>query len=77
MIKRVTLSDSKSAAGRLVLNPRDRMLYGAHVGQYVFRLNPLTGRHTLLKRGPVHQLSVHGSGDVYFAEGPRLFRLAP
>jgi hypothetical protein len=74
--KRITLSDSKSATGRLVFNRRDLSLYGAHAGQYVFKLNPLTGRHTVLKEGPVHQLAVHGSGDVYFAEGSRLFRLA-
>ncbi|MGW0808233.1 hypothetical protein [Nonomuraea sp. NPDC002799] len=74
--KRVTLSDSTSAGGRLVFNRRDLMLYGAHAGQYVFKLNPLTGRHTVLREGPVNQLAVHGSGDVYFAEGSRLFRLA-
>ncbi|MFC4120423.1 PQQ-binding-like beta-propeller repeat protein [Nonomuraea zeae] len=76
VIKRVTLSGSTSASGRLAFNPRDLMLYGAHAGQYVFKLNPLTGRHTVVREGPVHQLAVHRSGDVYFAEGSRLFRLA-
>ncbi|MGP4100517.1 hypothetical protein [Nonomuraea sp. KM90] len=73
--QRVTLSDSKSASGQLTFNRRDLTLYGALAGQYVFSLNPLTGRHAVVKEGPVHQLAVHGSGDVYFAEGPRLFRL--
>ncbi|TDC02734.1 hypothetical protein E1267_28680 [Nonomuraea longispora] len=75
VVERVTLSDSESASGQLAFNRRDRTLYGAHAGQYVFSLDPRTGRHAVLKEGPVHQLAVHGSGDVYFAEGPRLFRL--
>ncbi|MEV0385493.1 hypothetical protein [Nonomuraea sp. NPDC050643] len=76
VVGRVTLSDSRSAGGQLAFNRRDRLLYGAHAGQSVFSLDPRTGRHTALRQGPVHQLAVHGSGDVYFAEGPRLFRLA-
>ncbi|MGV9374533.1 hypothetical protein ACWDRB_01895 [Nonomuraea sp. NPDC003707] len=75
VVSRVTLSDSKSASGQLAYNRRDRTLYGAHAGQDVFSLDPRTGRHAVLRQGPVHQLAVHGSGDVYFAEGPRLFRL--
>ncbi|WP_344837028.1 hypothetical protein [Nonomuraea dietziae] len=59
---------------QLAFNPRDRRLYGAHAGRSVFSLDPFTGRHAVLKDGPVHQLAVHGSGDVYFAEGPKLFR---
>ncbi|WP_171074701.1 hypothetical protein [Nonomuraea basaltis] len=74
VIKRVTLSDSRSASGQLALNPRDHQLYGAHAGREVFSLNLLTGRHAVLRQGPVHQLAVHRSGDVYFAEGPRLYR---
>ncbi|MEV2266404.1 outer membrane protein assembly factor BamB family protein [Nonomuraea africana] len=74
VVKRVALSDSKSSSGQLAFNPRDRRLYGAHAGRSVFSLDPLTGRHAVLKEGPVHQLAVHGSGDVYFAEGPKLFR---
>ncbi|WP_433431030.1 hypothetical protein [Nonomuraea sp. CA-141351] len=76
VIERVTLSDSKSTSGQLAFNRRDQTLYGAHAGQYVFSLDPRTGRHDVLRQGPVQQLAVHGSGDVYFAEGPRLFRLA-
>ncbi|WP_431911551.1 hypothetical protein [Nonomuraea jabiensis] len=75
VVSRVTLSDSKSAGGQLAYNRRDRTLYGAHAGQDVFSLDPRTGRHAVLRQGPVLQLAVHGSGDVYFAEGPRLFRL--
>ncbi|KAB8192320.1 PQQ-binding-like beta-propeller repeat protein [Nonomuraea phyllanthi] len=72
---RVTLSDSTSSSGQLVYNRHDHTLYGAHAGQGVFSLDPRTGRHAELRQGPVHHLAVHGSGDVYFAEGPRLFRL--
>lgn len=43
----------------------------------MFSLNPLTGRHTVLKEGPVQQLAVHRSGNVYFAEGPKLLRYEP
>ncbi|MFI6902866.1 hypothetical protein ACIBKY_16515 [Nonomuraea sp. NPDC050394] len=77
VVKRVVLSSSKSASGQLAFNRRDLQLYGAHAGQSVFRLNPWTGRHTVLRSGPVHQLAVHRSGDVYFAEGPTLYRLHP
>ncbi|MBB4942604.1 hypothetical protein FHR32_006990 [Streptosporangium album] len=77
VVSRVTLSDSKSAGGQLVYNPRDLTLYGTHAGSSVFSLSPLTGRHTVLKEGPVHQLAVHRSGDVYFAEGPKLLRYEP
>ncbi|MFI7133762.1 hypothetical protein ACIBQ1_49360 [Nonomuraea sp. NPDC050153] len=75
VIRRVTLSDSASASGQLAFDRRGHVLYGAHAGKEVFSLDPRTGRHTVLRQGPVHQLAVHGSGDVYFAEGPRLFRL--
>ncbi|MFC5826079.1 hypothetical protein [Nonomuraea insulae] len=75
VVRHVTLSSSASSSGQLAFNRRDLTLYGAHAGQEVFSLNPLTGRHTVLKQGPVHQLAVHSSGEVYFAEGPRLFRL--
>ncbi|WP_188189773.1 PQQ-binding-like beta-propeller repeat protein [Nonomuraea sp. SYSU D8015] len=75
VIERVTLSGSTNASGQLAFNRRDRTLYGAHAGQYVFSLDPRTGRHAVLRQGPVHQLAVHGSGDVYFAEGSRLLRL--
>ncbi|GAA0913003.1 hypothetical protein [Nonomuraea longicatena] len=71
----VKLSDSKSSTGQLVFNPKDHRLYGAHAGQQVFSMRLPGGRHTVLREGPVHQLAVHGSGDVYFAEGPKLFRL--
>ncbi|WP_143590333.1 PQQ-binding-like beta-propeller repeat protein [Thermoactinospora rubra] len=73
-VARVRLSDSRSASGQLAFNPKDRLLYGAHAGESVFSLDPRTRRHAFLKQGPVHQLAVHGSGDVYFAEGPRLYR---
>ncbi|NUT45443.1 MAG: hypothetical protein HOV86_36180 [Thermoactinospora sp.] len=74
VVSRVTLSGSSSASGDLAYDPRDHRLYGAHAGQYLFSLDPLTGRHRVLREGPVSRLAVHGSGDVYFAEGPRLFR---
>ncbi|MEU0569516.1 hypothetical protein ABZ297_29645 [Nonomuraea sp. NPDC005983] len=72
--QRVRLSESASASGQLAFNNKDFQLYGAHAGKEVFTLNPLTGRHAVLKEGPVHQLAVHRSGDVYFAEGSTLFR---
>ncbi|TMR16491.1 hypothetical protein ETD86_25110 [Nonomuraea turkmeniaca] len=75
VVERVTLSDSKSSSGQLAFNPRDRVLYGAHAGRDVFSLDPRTELHAVLREGPVHQLAVHRSGDVYFAEGSRLFRL--
>lgn len=75
VVSRVTLSTSKSAAGQLAFNPADRQLYGAHAGANVFSLDPRTKQQAVLKQGPVHQLAVHRSGDVYFAEGPSLFRI--
>ncbi|MBA2894652.1 PQQ-binding-like beta-propeller repeat protein [Nonomuraea soli] len=75
VVSRVTLSASKSASGQLAFNRQDRKLYGAHAGQSLFSLDPRTRRHAVLKEGPVHHLAVHRSGDVYFAEGSRLFRL--
>ncbi|MEU6742721.1 hypothetical protein [Streptosporangium sandarakinum] len=77
VVSTVTLSASTSASGKLEFDQRDRMLYGAHAGTSVFRLDPGSRRHTALREGPVHQLAVHRSGDVYFAEGPRLFRYEP
>ncbi|GII92986.1 hypothetical protein Ssi02_32170 [Sinosporangium siamense] len=74
VVKRVTLSDSKSSSGKLIYSPRHAILYGAHAGTSLFALSPLTGRHTVLKEGPVHQMAVHRSGDVYFAEGTKLYR---
>lgn len=75
VVQRVTLSTSGSSTGQLAFNRRDRTLYGAHAGRELFSLDPRTGRHTVLREGPVNHLAVHGSGDVYFAEGSRLFRL--
>ncbi|MEV1243210.1 hypothetical protein [Nonomuraea sp. NPDC049750] len=77
VVSKVTLSSSTSASGALSLNRRDGLLYGAHAGTEVFALDPVSGRRTVLRQGPVHQLAVHRSGDVYFAEGPRLFRYQP
>lgn len=75
VVSRVTLSTSASASGQLAFNRGDRRLYGTHAGKEVFALDPRTRRHEVLRTGPAHQLAVHGSGDVYFAEGPRLFRI--
>ncbi|MGW4470407.1 hypothetical protein ACWENQ_12105 [Nonomuraea sp. NPDC004354] len=75
VVKTVTLSGSRSAGGQLAFNPADRLLYGAHAGAEVFWLDPRTRAHDVLKEGAVHQLAVHRSGEVYFAEGSRLFRL--
>ncbi|MEV6159599.1 hypothetical protein AB0L53_55630 [Nonomuraea sp. NPDC052129] len=77
VVSKITLSSSTSASGALSLNRRDGLLYGAHAGTEVFALDPVSGRRTVLRQGPVHQLAVHRSGDVYFAEGPRLFRYQP
>jgi len=74
VVQRVTLSNSRSASGQLGFNRRDGLLYGAHAGATVFSMDPRTGQSVVLRQGPVHQLAVHRSGDVYFAEGPRLFR---
>ncbi|MEU6798094.1 hypothetical protein ABZ907_40890 [Nonomuraea wenchangensis] len=77
VVATVTLSASTSASGKLAFDQRDRMLYGAHAGRSLFRLDPRSRRHTVLREGPVHQLAVHRSGDVYFAEGSRLLRYEP
>ncbi|MFD1934046.1 hypothetical protein ACFSKW_21510 [Nonomuraea mangrovi] len=75
VVTTVTLSGSKSAGGQLVFNSADRLLYGAHAGAEVFWLDPRRRTHGVLRQGAVHQLAVHRSGEVYFAEGPRLFKL--
>ncbi|TDD46452.1 hypothetical protein E1286_20965 [Nonomuraea terrae] len=73
----VTLSAGASTSGELAYNPADRLLYGAHAGQELFTLDPRTEKRTVVRQGPVSQLAVHGSGDVYFAEGANLFRYRP
>ncbi|MFC7586211.1 hypothetical protein ACFQYP_22540 [Nonomuraea antimicrobica] len=77
VVTTVTLSASTSASGRLEFNRRDRKLYGAHAGSSLFQFDPRSRRHTVLREGPVHQLAVHRSGDVYFAEGATLLRYEP
>ncbi|ACZ85356.1 PQQ-binding-like beta-propeller repeat protein [Streptosporangium roseum] len=77
VVSRVTLSPSASASGQLVFSKRDRTLYGAHAGSSLFSLDPRSRRHAVLREGPVHHLAVHRSGDVYFAEGPQLYRYDP
>ncbi|MCA2182467.1 PQQ-binding-like beta-propeller repeat protein [Nonomuraea glycinis] len=77
VVSRVTLSTGSGASGQLVFNPKDRLLYGAHAGTEVVTVSPRTGAKAVVKRGPVHHLAVHRSGDVYFAEGAKLFRYQP
>ncbi|MGW0479602.1 outer membrane protein assembly factor BamB family protein [Nonomuraea sp. NPDC003214] len=77
VVDRLTLSASSSSGGQLAFNPADRLLYGAHAGKEAFTLDPRTLARAVIKQGPVHHLAVHRSGDVYFAEGPKLFRYRP
>ncbi|MEU9835760.1 PQQ-binding-like beta-propeller repeat protein [Streptosporangium sp. NPDC048047] len=77
VIGRVALSDSRSAGGQLAFDPVDRLLYGTHAGRELFSLDPRSLRHVTLKKGAFQHLAVHSSGDVHFAEGPRLYRYRP
>ncbi|MFB4288052.1 PQQ-binding-like beta-propeller repeat protein [Nonomuraea sp. ATR24] len=77
VVDRLTLSAGSSSGGQLAFNAADRLLYGAHAGKEAFTLDPRTLARAVIKQGPVHHLAVHRSGDVYFAEGPKLFRYRP
>jgi hypothetical protein len=71
---RFSYGTGATTIGDLDWNPADRMLYGAPAGQDFSRIDPATGRRTVIRTGPATHVDVHPNGDVYPSSGTGLFR---